>query len=113
MSYAEVKMVKILRRHFMQRKAIVLVIHAVHSMAATAGCHCRTREYKRKCGGSNYSELRHDRSPLGPKHGRAPLLGNDGGRAATVHAAPSEETRHAKTVRLCKHQAAKQIGSPP
>jgi hypothetical protein len=51
-----------LRGHSMNHSAIVLVMHAVHSRAATASCHCRTREYKRKCGGSDNSEFRHVRS---------------------------------------------------
>jgi hypothetical protein len=59
--YAEVKMVKVLRRHSMDRSAIMRVIDAVHSIAATAGCHCRTREHKRKCDGSDNSEIRHHR----------------------------------------------------
>jgi hypothetical protein len=59
-SYAEDEMVKVLRRHSMNHSAIVL---GLHSIAATASCHCRAREYKRKCGGSNESEVRHNPSP--------------------------------------------------
>jgi hypothetical protein len=44
----------------MDHSAILRVIHAVHSVAAAAGCHCRTRERKRKCGGSDNSEIRHN-----------------------------------------------------
>jgi hypothetical protein len=59
-SDAEVKMGEVLRRHSMNHSAIFPVILAVHSMAATAGCDCRTREHKRKCGGSDNPEIRHD-----------------------------------------------------
>ena len=52
-------MVKVLHRHSMDHSAIVLVMHAVHPIAAVASCHCRTREYKRKHGGSDNSEFRH------------------------------------------------------
>jgi hypothetical protein len=58
-SYAEVEMVKVLRGHAMDRSAVVPMIYAVHSIAVIAGCHRRTREHKRKCGGSDYSEVRH------------------------------------------------------
>jgi hypothetical protein len=84
-SYSEVKMVKVLRRHLMDHAAVVFVIHAVHSIAATTSCNGRARKYKRKCGGSNESEVGHDSSPLGPKH--SPVLPLGGGEwAATVQA---------------------------
>jgi hypothetical protein len=58
-SYAEVHVIKVLRGHAMGRSAIVAMVCAVHSIAVIAGCHRRTREHKRKCGGSDYSEVRH------------------------------------------------------
>jgi hypothetical protein len=60
-SYAEVKMVKVLRRHSMDHSAIMRVIRVVHSIAVTAGGDCRTREHKRKCGGSDNCEISHNR----------------------------------------------------
>jgi hypothetical protein len=43
----------------MDYSAIVLVMHTVHPIAAVASCHCWTREYKRKHGGSDNSKFRH------------------------------------------------------
>jgi hypothetical protein len=37
----------------------VLVMQAVHPITAVASCHCWTREYKRKHGGSDNSKFRH------------------------------------------------------
>src|ERR1700733_808970 len=52
-------MVQVLRTHSMDYPAIVLVMDTVHPVAAIACGHCRTREYKRKHGGSDNSRFRH------------------------------------------------------
>jgi hypothetical protein len=111
-SNAEVKMVEVLGRHSMNHPAIVLVVHAVHSMTATAGCHRRTRKHHRKCCGSNESEVCHNRSPLGSKHRSALCQGGNGAAAVTVQAAPLGKTRLLKQYDSANTQTAKQTGSP-
>jgi hypothetical protein len=43
----------------MDYSTIMLVTQAVHPIATVASCHCWTREYKRKHGGSDNSKFRH------------------------------------------------------
>jgi hypothetical protein len=45
----------------MDHSGIVRLIRVVHSIAVTAGGDCWTREHKRKGGGSDNSEIRHNR----------------------------------------------------
>jgi hypothetical protein len=56
------------------------MMHAVHSRAATGGCHSRTREHKRQRRNSDNSDFRHARSSFWFSNA-GPSIDADGGSA--------------------------------